>query len=153
MMMKANNCPAKQIALTMRRAPSYPRTQALWRLARSTCGPGERGLLPAASTPTCAFVLTRYPATMPFIDKRFRKDKVVQRDLEVRHAPMGDQRFRQLMSELGAAFALVDDGDEKRMQARERERQRELWLGQREAAILEILSTMRRHGLSAEDLA
>jgi hypothetical protein len=90
---------------------------------------------------------------MPFIDKRFRKDKVVQKDLEVRHAPMGDQRFRQLMSELGAAFALVDDGDEKRMQARERERQRELWLGQREAAILEILSTMRRHGLSAEDLA
>lgn len=90
---------------------------------------------------------------MPFTDKRFRKDKVAQKILDVRHAPMGEQRFQQLMSELGAAFALVDDGEEKRMHASERERQRELWLGQREAAILEILSTMRRHGLSAEDLA
>lgn len=90
---------------------------------------------------------------MPFADKSLRRRQIPQNDRSAPHVPMGEQRFQQLMSELGAAFALVDDGEEKRMQAKERERQRELWLGQREAAILEILSTMRRHGLSAEDLA
>ncbi len=65
---------------------------------------------------------------------------------------MGDQRFRQLMSEMGAAFAQADDGEEKRRQVRERERQHELWLAQREAAIIEIVATMHRHGLSIEDL-
>lgn len=66
---------------------------------------------------------------------------------------MGDQRFQQLMSELGAAFAQVDDGEEKRRQARERSRQHELWLAQRQAAIVEIIATMGQHGLSVEDLA
>ena len=65
---------------------------------------------------------------------------------------MGDQRFRELMSEMGAAFAQADDGDEKRRQIRERERQHEQWLAQREAVIVEIVSTMRKHGLSIEDL-
>lgn len=65
---------------------------------------------------------------------------------------MGDQRFQQLMSELGAAFAQVDDGKGKCRQARERSNQQELCLTLRQAAIVEIIATMRRHGLSAEDL-
>lgn len=66
---------------------------------------------------------------------------------------MGDERFRQLMSEMGAAFAQADDGEEKRRQVRERESQREQWLAQREAVLVEIVTTMRQHGLSIEDLA
>ena len=66
---------------------------------------------------------------------------------------MGEQRFRQLMSEMGAAFAQADDGEEKRKLARERERQHEQWLAQREAAIVEIITTMRQYGLNAEDLS
>ena len=66
---------------------------------------------------------------------------------------MGDQRYRQLMSEIGAAFAQADDGAEKRRQLREREMLHEQWLAQREAVIVEIVATMRRHGLSIEDLA
>ena len=66
---------------------------------------------------------------------------------------MGDQRFRELMNEIGAAFAQADDDDEKRRQARERESQREQWLAQREAVIVEIVTTMRQHGLSIEDLS
>lgn len=89
---------------------------------------------------------------MPFEDKSFRKRKVLQPDRSLPNVPMGDQRFRQLMSEMGAAFAQADDGDEKRRQVRERERQHELWLAQREAAIIEIVATMRQHGLSTEDL-
>lgn len=65
---------------------------------------------------------------------------------------MGDQRFRQLMSEVGAAFAQADDGEEKRRQVRERESERERWLAEREAVIVEIVTTMRQHGLSIEDL-
>lgn len=66
---------------------------------------------------------------------------------------MGDQRFQQLMSELGAAFAQVDDGEDKRRQARERSDQREQWLAERQATIVKIIATMRQYGLTAEDLA
>lgn len=89
---------------------------------------------------------------MPFADKSFRSRKVVQHDRVVPHVPMGEQRFQELMSELGAAFAQIDDGEEKRKQARERERQHDLWMAQREAVIREILSTMRSHGLNMEDI-
>jgi hypothetical protein len=89
---------------------------------------------------------------MPFADKSFRNRKVLQPDHRPPNVPMGDQRFRELMSEMGAAFAQADDGDEKRRQARERESQREQWLAQREAVIVEIVTTMRQHGLSIEDL-
>lgn len=65
---------------------------------------------------------------------------------------MGDQRFQQLMSEMGAAFAQADDGQDKRRQVRERERRHEQWLAQREAAIEEIVASLRQHGLSADDL-
>ena len=89
---------------------------------------------------------------MPFADKSFRNRKVLQPERRTPNVPMGDQRFRELMSEMGAAFAQADDGDEKRRQARERESQREQWLAQREAVIVEIVTTMRQHGLSIEDL-
>ena len=65
---------------------------------------------------------------------------------------MGDERFRQLINEMSAAFSQADDGEEKRRQARERERQHEQWLAQRNAAILEIVATMRQHGMSIQDL-
>ena len=89
---------------------------------------------------------------MPFADKSFRNRKVFQPERRSPNVPMGDQRFRELMSEIGAAFAQADDGDEKRRQIRERERQHEQWLAQREAVIVEIVTTMRKHGLSIEDL-
>jgi len=66
---------------------------------------------------------------------------------------MGDERFRQLMSQLGSAFAQADNGEEKRQQAREREQRRQQWLAQREATIAEIIATLRRHGLTVQDLA
>lgn len=90
---------------------------------------------------------------MPFADKSFRNRKVLQPDRSLPNVPMGEQRFRQLMSEMGAAFAQADDGEEKRKLARERERQHEQWLAQREAAIVEIITTMRQYGLNAEDLS
>lgn len=65
---------------------------------------------------------------------------------------MGDERFRQLMNEMSAAFAQADDGEEKLRQARERERQHQQWLAQRGAAIAEIVATMRQHGLSLQDI-
>jgi hypothetical protein len=89
---------------------------------------------------------------MPFADKSFRNRKVLQPDRRPPNVPMGDQRFRQLMSEVGAAFAQADDGEEKRRQVRERESERERWLAEREAVIVEIVTTMRQHGLSIEDL-
>lgn len=89
---------------------------------------------------------------MPFADKSFRNRKVLQPERRTPNVPMGDQRFRELMSEMGAAFAQADDGEEKRRQVRERESQREQWLAEREAVILEIVTTMRQHGLSIEDL-
>ena len=89
---------------------------------------------------------------MPFANKQLRNRNTVQHDRTRPHVPMGDQRFQQLMSELGAAFAQVDDGEGKRRQARERSYQHELWLTQRQATIVEIIATMRQHGLSAEDL-
>lgn len=89
---------------------------------------------------------------MPFADKSFRNRKVLQPDRRPPNVPMGEQRFRQLMSEMGAAFAQSDDSEEKRRQVRERERLHELWLAQREAVIAEIAAAMRQHGLSIEDL-
>lgn len=65
---------------------------------------------------------------------------------------MGDERFRQLMNEMSAAFAQADDGEERRRQARERERQHQQWLAQRDAAIVEIVTSMRQHGLSVQDI-
>ncbi len=91
-------------------------------------------------------------ATMPFANKQLRNRKTVQHDRTRPHVPMGDQRFQQLMSELGAAFAQVDDGEGKRRQARERNYQHELWLTQRQATLVEVIATMRQHGLSVEDL-
>lgn len=90
---------------------------------------------------------------MPFADKGLRRRQISQNERTAPHVPMGDQRFQQLMNELGAAFAQVDDGEEKRKQIKERERQHELWMAQREAAIAEIVCTLRRYGLSVEDLA
>jgi hypothetical protein len=92
-------------------------------------------------------------ATMPFADKRNHNRKVPRRETTLAQVPMGEQRFQQLMGELGAAFAQADDGQEKRLQARETERQRALWLAQREATIVEIVRMMRRHGLTIDDLA
>lgn len=65
---------------------------------------------------------------------------------------MGDQRFQQLMIELGTAFAQADDGEEVRHVNQERSHQRDLWLTQRQATIAEIIATMRKHGLSTDDL-
>lgn len=89
---------------------------------------------------------------MQFADKHVRSRKAAPHNRATPHVPMGDQRFQQLMSELGAAFAQVDDGEEKRRQARERSQQHELWLTQRQAAIAEIMATMRQHDLSIDDL-
>lgn len=90
---------------------------------------------------------------MSFDDKSFRRRKIFQNERAAPHVPMGDQRFQQLMNELGAAFAQVDDGEERRRQLRERERQHDLWMSQREETIAQIVSTLRRYGLSVEDLA
>lgn len=68
------------------------------------------------------------------------------------HVPMGDQRYQELMSKLGAAFAKFDDGESKRHAAREKEAQRQEWLARRDAAIAEIVSQMRRYGISELDL-
>lgn len=89
---------------------------------------------------------------MPFADKSFRSRKATQQNSALPYVPMGDERFRQLMSEMSVAFAQVDDGEEKRRQARERERQHAQWLAERNAAILEIVATMRQHGLNIQDL-
>lgn len=59
---------------------------------------------------------------MPFADKSFRSRKATQQNRALPYMPMGDERFRQLMSEMSVAFAQIDDGEEKRRQARERER-------------------------------
>jgi translation initiation factor IF-1 len=66
---------------------------------------------------------------------------------------MGDQRYQQLMSALGSAFAQADEGQERRQQAQERERQHQLWLAQRDAVIVEIRATMRQFALSIDDIA
>lgn len=89
---------------------------------------------------------------MPLADKSFRSRKATQQNRALPYVPMGDERFRQLMSEMSAAFSQADDGEEKRRQARERERQHEQWLAQRNAAILEIVAIMRQHGVSIQDL-
>jgi hypothetical protein len=89
---------------------------------------------------------------MPFADKRFLSRKAIQKNNALPYTPMGDERFRQLMNEMGAAFAQADGGKEKRRQARERERQHQQWLAQRDAAIVEIVATMRHHELSIQDI-
>lgn len=90
---------------------------------------------------------------MPSADKSSRRRQISPNERSTPHVPMGDQRFQQLMSRLSAAFAQLDDGEEKRKQIKERERQHDLWMAQREATIAEIVSTLRRYGLSVEDLA
>lgn len=96
---------------------------------------------------------------MPFANKKFHsrrdhhgRDHATSSPY-VPHVPMGEQRFRQLLSELGAAFARADDGEERRRQAREREQQRQQWLERRQAVIGEIVALMQQHGLSVDDLA
>lgn len=90
---------------------------------------------------------------MPSADKSFRRRQISPNERSTPHVPMGDQRFQQLMSGLSAAFAQLDDGEEKRKQIKARERQHDLWMAQREATIAEIVSTLRRYGLNVEDLA
>lgn len=65
---------------------------------------------------------------------------------------MGDHRYQELMSRLGAAFAQADDGEERRQQAREKEQQRQQWLAGREKAISEIVTAMRQYELTVQDL-
>lgn len=89
---------------------------------------------------------------MPFADKGFPRRKASHQNSARPHAPMGDERYRQLMNEMSAAFARADDGEEKLRQNRERERQQKQWLAQRDAAIAEIVATMRQHGLSLQDI-
>lgn len=89
---------------------------------------------------------------MPLEDKRFRNRQAIQKNSALPHVPMGEERFRQLMNEMSVAFAQVDDAEERRQQARERERQHERWLAQREVAIVEIVTTMRQNGLSIQDI-
>jgi hypothetical protein len=89
---------------------------------------------------------------MPFANKSFRSRKTAQQKIDPPYVPMGADRFQQLMSQVSTAFAQADDGEDSRQQARERERQRERWLAQREAAIVEIISIMRQHGVSIQDI-
>jgi hypothetical protein len=89
---------------------------------------------------------------MSFADKSIPRRKAIMHKSALPHAPMGDERFRQLMNEMSMAFAQADDGEERRRQARERERQREQWLAQRQAVIDEIVATMHQHGLGVHDL-
>lgn len=95
---------------------------------------------------------TRIALLMSFAEKNACRRKPLHQNRPEAYVPMGDQRFQQLMSEMGAAFAQADDGEDKRRQARERERRHEQWLAQREAAIEEIVASLRQHGLSADDL-
>lgn len=89
---------------------------------------------------------------MSLADKSFRSRKAIKQKGDRPHVPMGDERFRQLMSEMSAAFTRADDGEEMRRQARERERLHEQWLARREETIVEIVTTMRLHGLSIQDI-
>lgn len=91
--------------------------------------------------------------SISFAEKSLRNHKIYKNDRVGPYVPMGEQRFQELLSELGAAFAQVDDGEQKRLQASERERQHDLWMAQREAIIEEIVMTMHLHGLSVDDLA
>lgn len=69
------------------------------------------------------------------------------------YTPMGDQRYEELMRQLGMAFAQADDGEAKRQAAREKEVQRQEWLSRRDQTVAEIIKTMRDYGLTAQDLA
>lgn len=90
---------------------------------------------------------------MPFADKRNQGRKVTRQEHPRLSVPMGDQRFQQLMSELSAAFAQAYDGQERRRHAQESDRKRALWLAERDAVIVEIVSTMHQLGLKIDDLA
>lgn len=90
---------------------------------------------------------------MPLAHKYFRNHSTPSQTRQQPHVPMGDERFRQLMSQLGSAFAQADNGEEKRRQALEREHKRQQWLAQREATIADIIATLRRYGLTLQDLA
>lgn len=89
---------------------------------------------------------------MSFAYKSFRGRKAIPQKCDVPYVPMGDERFRQLMNDMSLAFAQADDGEHKRKQTRERERQHEQWLIQRKVVIAEIVATMQQLGLSANDL-
>lgn len=90
---------------------------------------------------------------MSFADKKHRSRKTTDQSRPPPHVPMGDHRFQELLGALGAAFAQADDGEEKRKQARARERQHEQWLAQRAMTIEEIVALMQQHGLGIDDLA
>lgn len=90
---------------------------------------------------------------MPPQDKSLHSRKLAQPVHNRSYTPMGDQRYQQLMSALGSAFAQADEGQERRQQAQERERQHQLWLAQRDAVIVEIRATMRQFALSIDDIA
>ena len=89
---------------------------------------------------------------MPVAHKSFRSRKTTPQKVDLPFAPMGADRFQQLMSQVSTAFAQADGGEDTRHQDRERERQQERWLAQREAAIVEIIFTMRQHGVSIHDI-
>lgn len=67
-------------------------------------------------------------------------------------APMGEDRFRQLMAALSASFAEADGGKEQRARMKERERQHEVWMAERAEVIKSIVETMELYHLSADDL-
>ena len=89
---------------------------------------------------------------MPFADKHPPIRKNARTERHTPHIPMGDQRYQQLMSELGAALAQVDDGEEKRRQARAQEQRHEEWMRRRQVVIADILATLNAHGLTPDDL-
>jgi hypothetical protein len=68
------------------------------------------------------------------------------------HKDMSEQRYDDLMKQLGAAFAKQDDGETKRRQAREKELRHAQWNARREQVIREILVQMRALNLHPDDL-
>lgn len=69
------------------------------------------------------------------------------------YTPMGEQRYQELMSQLRESFARIDDGEEMRRIASEREQQRLQWLARRDSAIVWIREKMVAYGLTEHDLA
>lgn len=90
---------------------------------------------------------------MPVIYRTPRNQKAAQHAQTSPHVPMGDQRFQQLISELGAAFAQAEAGAEEHTVAQQREHRRKQWLADREVTIQEIIRLMQQHDLSYDDLA
>jgi hypothetical protein len=65
---------------------------------------------------------------------------------------MGEQRYQELMSQLRESFAKINDGEEMRRIAREREQQHQQWLARRDTAIAWIREKMAAYGLTEHDL-